>query len=78
MNTLTERKYMIYPTIRVDNFFKKFDLVKQWANSLEYLPNEGTYPGHRTRSLHEIDPLFFQNTTRKIAAILFPNDYIDM
>jgi hypothetical protein len=69
---------MIYPTIRVDNFFKKFDLVKQWANSLEYLPNEGTYPGHRTRSLHEIDPLFFQNTTRKIAAILFPNDYIDM
>jgi|TARA_R110000803_G_scaffold80510_1_gene146363 hypothetical protein len=69
---------MIYPTLRVDNFFKKFDQVKEWANSLEYLPNQGTYPGHRTKSLHEIDPLFFQNTTRKIAAILFPNDYIDM
>ena len=69
---------MIYPTIRIDNFFKRFDKVKEWANSLEYLPSEGNYPGCRTRPIHEIDPLFFQNTTRKIVAILFPNDYVDM
>ena len=51
---------MLYPTVIADNFFNDPNKVKSFGLNLKKQkdPNN-TYPGTRTKSLHEIDASFF-------------------
>jgi|TARA_R100001530_G_C4304815_1_gene151438 hypothetical protein len=70
---------MIWPTLCIDDFFNDVEKVKDFARSLEYRPSkDGTWPGERTRALHEIDYNFFHYTTNKMIAALYPNDWPNM
>jgi hypothetical protein len=65
---------MIYPTVCLDNFFNDPLKVLEFSNSLQfYKDEEGKWPGERSKPLHEIDPLFFNNYGLKVMSILYPN-----
>jgi hypothetical protein len=65
---------MNWPSLCVDNFFRSPDSVIEWSKTLKYYNTNGTYPGKRTEALHTIENNFFQNTTQKIIASLYPNE----
>jgi hypothetical protein len=65
---------LIWPTLTIDKFFVNPNSVIEYSKSLKFLPGEGTWPGTRTISTHQFDPNFFQKTTEKIIAALYPND----
>ena len=65
---------MIWPTIVIDNFFNNPKAVIEFANNLEFQKNDGRYPGYRTKQLGEIENNFFQISTSKIMAALYPNE----
>ena len=51
---------MYYPLYYTTNFFDNPDEIRQWAMSLEFTkPEDGLYPGARTKLLHELDTNFF-------------------
>jgi len=64
---------MQWPTLIVDNFFTDPHAVVKLSKTFKYVcDNENRWPGERTRGLHEEDPHFFQWSTRKILALLYP------
>ena len=65
---------MKWPVLCMDGFFSNPEAVIKWSSSLKYEKTEGEYPGERTDFLHKIDETFFLNTTKKIMALLYPND----
>ena len=65
---------MLWPNFCIDNFFQNPDSVLDFAKTLKFYKTNGTYPGERTKPLHEIDHDFFLNVTKKIVACLYPND----
>tara|TARA_R100001086_G_C11808283_1_gene250773 strand:- start:64 stop:720 length:657 start_codon:yes stop_codon:yes gene_type:complete len=68
---------MQWPTLIVDDFFTDPQRVVKLSKTLKYAtaPNN-TWPGTRTLSLHEVDNDFFQWSTRKIMALLYPAQII--
>lgn len=65
---------MKWPTLCTDEFFSNPDAVIEWSKTLKYNKTEGPYPGERTDLLHNVDKTFFENTTRKIISLLYPNE----
>ena len=67
---------MLWNTICVNNFFENPDDVVGLSNSFEYHKDQnGMWPGIRTKSLAEIHREFFIWNTKKIMAVIFPNEY---
>tara|TARA_R100001086_G_scaffold68663_1_gene32548 strand:- start:3193 stop:3840 length:648 start_codon:yes stop_codon:yes gene_type:complete len=67
---------MLFPTIVIDNFFEDPDMALQHAKTFDYKPPEdGSYPGTRSEN---VDKTFFQFTTKKMMAALYPMDYRSM
>tara|TARA_Y100000114_G_scaffold7419_1_gene5925 strand:- start:5591 stop:6262 length:672 start_codon:yes stop_codon:yes gene_type:complete len=66
---------MIWPTLCVDRFFINPEAVIKYAKNLKYDRSvDGTWPGKRTAPTHTFDKNFFQMTTKKIVAALYPNE----
>lgn len=49
----------------VDNFFEDPDKIRNFALSLDF-SEDGTYPGYRTKHLHEIDINLYELISKKI------------
>ena len=65
---------MIWPTFCIDNFFQNPNSVIDFAKTLKFIKSNGNFPGERTDALHKINNDFFDQTTRKIVACLYPNE----
>lgn len=65
---------MIWPTLVVDNFFKDPKAVIEFSKTLSFIKNDGGYPGYRTKPVHTLNFDFFQLSTTKIIASLYPNE----
>ena len=58
-----------FPAV-IDNFFDKPDLVREFALSLDYAPDDkGRWPGQRSESLHMIDYELYMSVMLKIMSI---------
>ena len=67
---------MLFPTIVIDNFFENPEMVLEHSKKFEYrFPEDGKYPGTRSEN---VDTTFFQFTTKKIMASLYPMNYRSM
>ena len=67
---------MLFPTIVIDNFFEDPEMALQHSKSFNYEPPEdGSYPGTRSENL---DTKFFQFTTKKMMAALYPMNFRSM
>ena len=64
---------MIWPNLIVDNFFTDPDEIVEISKRYTY-KNDGGYPGVRTPPLHQVDHAFFNWSTKKILAFLYPNE----
>lgn len=64
----------LFPTICIDDFYDDPDSIRNYALSLEYFTSTGEYPGKRTKSLHEIDKVFFDDFCEKIMSIYYNFD----
>jgi hypothetical protein len=65
---------MYFPTICVDNFFDEPDKVRELAYSLEYNTchqSNSSWPGLRTKPLHQICDDFFQLFCQKFLRLFF-------
>jgi len=63
---------MYFPLYYTTNFFDNPDETRQWAMSLEYTkPEDGNYPGGRTKPLHEIDKNFYDYVHLKIMSLIY-------
>jgi hypothetical protein len=62
---------MYFPTYYVNNFYENPEKVLDFANSLEYYPSEGNYPGKRTKHLHEVSPDFFNYSCFRVLNMIF-------
>jgi hypothetical protein len=63
------KKY--FPTIIVDDFLENPDKIRKMALDMNYFPNEGHYPGTRTKNLSEIDEQLFNYLTSRFFLILY-------
>tara|TARA_R110000772_G_scaffold151418_1_gene262170 strand:+ start:108 stop:755 length:648 start_codon:yes stop_codon:yes gene_type:complete len=64
---------MKWPTVVIDNFFNNFEAVKKLSEEVEYFSSEsGTWPGKRSKLLHQINYPFFQMTCVKLIEALYP------
>ena len=64
---------MKWPITCVDNFFDNPDEIVKFANTCEYeKPNDGKWPGRRTKPLHLIDFNFFKKVITKIISLIYP------
>jgi|TARA_R100000231_G_scaffold92960_1_gene69855 hypothetical protein len=67
---------MLFPTIVIDNFFDDPEMVLKHAETFDYkFPIDGAYPGARSDN---VDLKFFQFTTKKMMAALYPMNYRSM
>jgi hypothetical protein len=64
-----------FPTIIDENFFDDPDRVVELANSLEYHPSEGKYPGSRSEMLADVAPEFFHHAINRWMSLYF--DWVD-
>ena len=65
---------MEFPTLIIDNFFEYPDKVLEFANTLEYFPDENaTWPGKRSDPLHKVNRELFDYICLKIYRIFYPN-----
>jgi hypothetical protein len=54
------------PVTVLDNFLDDPDKIREWALQQEYFTDEkGKWPGLRSKSIYELNPLFFQLVCRK-------------
>jgi hypothetical protein len=69
---------MIKTTITIlDNFFDNPDKIRDYELSLEYEKNpEGRWPGVRSKPIHEINPLLFNELCRRVLSIYFDLEQI--
>ena len=64
---------MQWPTLIVDNFFTDPHAIVSLSQKFKYKRDEqNRWPGTRTPSMHEANVDFFQWSTRKIIALLYP------
>jgi len=68
---------MIWPTLIVDNFFTDPDKIVEISKRYSYT-NDGQSPGVRTPRLNQVDYAFFNWSTTKILALLYPNERHDL
>jgi len=67
---------MLFPTIIIDNFFENPEIVLKHAETFDYNFSEsGQYPGTRSKN---VDATFFEFTTKKMMAALYPMNYKSM
>ena len=67
-------KYPYLPTMVIDNFYDEPDLVRDYALGLEFFKgNRGSWPGIRTKLLHEFDRETLEILGKKLMVYL--NDY---
>ena len=67
---------MLFPTIVIDNFFEDPEMVLKHAETFDYNFSEsGQYPGTRSKN---VDATFFEFTTKKMMAALYPMNYKSM
>ena len=65
---------MEFPTLIIDNFFEYPDKVVEFANTLQYSPDEkGRWPGKRSNQLHEVNRELFDYICLKIYRVFYPN-----
>jgi hypothetical protein len=63
---------MLFPTTCIDNFFDNPKAVRELACSLEYAADpEGTWPGTRTKPLHEVAPEYNNFFNDKLLSIFY-------
>mgnify|MGYP003118723532 FL=1 len=69
----------MFPALIYDDFFENPDLVVDLANSLEYEPGDGAWPGVRTRELAEIPGLkeFRDLFLSKLLRLFYPDNHYD-
>lgn len=65
---------MIWPTFCIDNFFQNPDAVIKFSKTLKFIKSNGPFPGERTEALHTVNQEFFEQSTKKIIACLYPNE----
>lgn len=65
----------MFPTMIVDDFFEDPDRVVELANSLEYYPTSGQYPGLRSDHLHKVAPDFFSYVSQRWLSLYFDVPY---
>ena len=63
---------MMWPTMIVDDFFADPEQVVKLSKTVKYNPSDGLYPGQRSEQLHLVDPAFFNWSTAKLIALLYP------
>jgi len=61
----------LFPTSIVDNFYNDADAVRELALSLPFDVNENSYPGNRTKGLHDIAPEFFEHFCNKLFSLYY-------
>lgn len=67
---------MNFPTICIDNFFDNFQEVLNLSTTLKYQRSpQGLYPGERTEPTHLKLNSFFQKSTCKMIAALYPTEW---
>jgi len=65
-------KTVHFPITVVDDFFEYPDEVREFALQQEYLPDpENKWPGKRSKHLHELNPVLFNNTVNKVFSLFF-------
>ena len=67
---------MQWPTLIVDDFFTDPHAIAKLSKKFKYQKGKDI-PGTRTRPLHEVDNAFFQWSTRKMLALLYPSQVAD-
>ncbi len=68
--------YPYIPTIVIDNFYEEPDLWREYALSQEfYKGDRGSWPGLRTKLLHELDQDIFRVTLRKLLMVMAQYGY---
>lgn len=61
-----------FPLIVLDNFFDEPDEVRKFALSQEFHKDpRGVWPGLRTKPLHQLNPVFFEQTFNKYFSLFF-------
>ena len=61
----------LFPTLVVDNFYDNVDAVRELALSLSFDVSENSYPGKRTKGLHEVAPKFFEYSCNKLFSLYY-------
>lgn len=65
-------KTVHFPITVVDDFFEYPDAVREFALQQEYLSDlENRWPGKRSKSLYELNPVLFNNTVNKVFSLFF-------
>jgi len=57
------------PTTVLDGFFEDPDDIREYAESLEYFPSDGGWPGSRTGNLFNLNYTLFTNIANKFLAL---------
>ena len=66
---------MYFPLYYTTNFFDNPDEIRQWAMNLEFTkPENGNYPGARTKPIHLIDKNFYDFVHMKIMSLIYGRD----
>lgn len=61
----------LFPVLIVDDFLENPDKIREIALAMEYYPNNGSYPGKRTKSLHEINKKLHDYFANKFLSIYY-------
>lgn len=70
---------MHWPSICVDNFFEEPEKIKNFSKTLTFEEDSlGRWPGKRSNQLHIINQEFVAFVTKKIMAILYPINFVEM
>lgn len=63
--------YPFFPTTVIDNFYEDPDMLRSWVLEQEFFKgNRGSWPGVRTKLLHDLNPELFDFVLKKLNFIL--------
>jgi|SRR5210317_297123 len=69
---------MYYPTYHQTNFFKNPLKIVEWSKTLEFIkPKDGSYPGTRTKPLHEISNDFYRKINLQVLRLIYGDEVLD-
>jgi hypothetical protein len=72
-------KTLHFPITVVDDFFEYPDEVREFALQQEYFSDvENKWPGKRTKSLHGLNSVFFNNTINKVFSLFYNLEKINI
>jgi hypothetical protein len=60
-----------FPSFCIDNFYPDPDAVRRFALSQEFQPEDGSYPGSRTKNLDTLDRSFFDYFCNKLFSVFY-------